>query len=137
MSSSKNYYSSIYKRFTIPKKTQSTSDSQVSNIRKEQNIVSRTQLNDNELEQHYEKFTLNKRNAKELLKIQIDALHNYFDDKSEWNRNTIKTNLKIVCSFIIYLSTMDQSDLKNFLISKFGSIISNSKPKWLFWFIKL
>ena len=63
-------------------------------------------------------FALNKRDAKELLKLQIELFENYFQENSTWSKHTVRSYLHMITDSMTYSSIIEPSKFKNFIYSE-------------------
>ena len=63
-------------------------------------------------------FAWNKRDAKELLKLQSELIENYFQENLMWSKHTVRTYLHMITDSMTYSSIIEPSKLKNFIYSE-------------------
>ena len=126
MSGSKKYYSAIYQRFGKVANTQEPAEMDEPDELNHTELDDDTKIRYEYAEKLLEKYTWNKRDAKELLKLQIELIESYFKENSAWSKHTMRSYQHIITDFVTYSPTIDPSELKNFIYSKFK--IKGSEP---------
>ena len=119
MSGSKKYYSAIYQRFVKAENTKEPAEKDEPTEHNHLELDDDTKLRYEYEEKLLEQYTLNKSDAKELLKLQIELIGSYFQENSTWSKHTVRSYLHMITDFVTYSPTIDPSKLKNFIYSKF------------------
>ena len=126
MSRSKKYCSTTYHRFAKAENAQEPAENTQEPAEKDElsehnlaELNDYTRLRYEYAEELLEQYTLNKRDAKELLKLQIQLIESYSQENLTWSKHTVRLYLHLITDFVTSSPTIGLRELKNFVYSEF------------------
>ena len=119
MSSSQNYYRSIFNKFKNNIKSSSIDIKDIINSNLKVNDCESEIQKDNTIYSLFKGILKNKREAKNLRRIYEEMFEIFADKMRHIKDSTIRFYAHIICQFIIYSPSVDPNDVEGFIMFKF------------------